>query len=198
MQPSSPTPQYDFILNGGQAPAKKTFGSLPKPLLFVAGAVILILVIIIWSSLSSGKSTNTSKVVDAMARAQEISRVSQLIESQSKDSNTQALAVTVQTTLSSQQAQMTAYLKNHGKKVSDKELAIYKDSGTDSQLQSAALNNNLEPTYDTYLKNSLATYNASLSTAYSSASGSLKPQLNDAYKSNQVILDSPQLKNPGS
>lgn len=197
MQPSSPTPQYDFILNGGQAPAKKPLGSLPKPLLIVAGAAILILIIIIWSSLSSGKSTDNTKVVEAMARAQEISRVSQLVEGQSKDSNTQALAATVQTTLSSQQAQLNSYLKDHKKKVGDKELAIYKDSGTDGQLQSAALNNSLELTYATYLKNNLAAYNSSLSTAYSSASGSLKSLLGDAYRSNQVILGSPQLKSSG-
>lgn len=195
MQPQSPTPQYDFIFNGAQTqPKKPALGGVPKPVLFIIGAVILIVIIIVWSSLSGSKGADTKALIEAAGRAREIARISDLVSAQSKDANTQALAATVKTSLSSEQTQLTGYLSERGKKVSTKELDAYKNSSADSQLQSAAQNNSLESAYYTYLKTNLGSYKSDLSSVYSSASDKLKPILNDAYKNASLILTSPPVK----
>lgn len=199
MQPQSPNPQYDFIMKDGQR-AKKGFGlpklNLPRPVLIsLAGIVGLFILIIGYSLLSSGKTSSSQGYVAAMARAQEIARVSTSVATLAQDSPTQNLAATAQNTLSSEQAQLTTYLKGQKIKVSTVALAADKSSATDTQMQTASTNGNLASVYAAYLKTQLGLYQKEIQIAYKTAGPSGKAILNAAYASVKVILASPQVAN---
>jgi hypothetical protein len=73
-------------------------------------------------------------------------------------------------------------------------LAADIDKTTDTQLQSASQNNNLDATYMGYLKVNLAKYQADLQTAYKAAGPKGKTILKNAFDSTATLLGSPQLK----
>lgn len=193
MQPQTPAPNYNFIMQDAQKP-KRSFKlpmpNLPKPfgaiLLGVLGIFVLIIVYALFTG--GGKSSGLG---DIAARAQEISRVSKLVVDQSKDPATTSLATTVGASMNSDIGQIQNYLtKNGGKKLGVKSLAIHKKSSTDNDVQGAAQNGTIAAYYKTYLQDNLTSYQASLKTAYNSGSAKVKPILSSAYDSAQIILSS--------
>ncbi|HET6864164.1 MAG TPA: hypothetical protein VFH37_03140 [Candidatus Saccharimonadales bacterium] len=196
MQPQSPDPQFDFMLKN-QPQAKRTLGlpALTKPLkIGLAVVCSLILVIIVGSVLGkpSGSTTNISGV---LARGAEIQRVTAEVQQLNlQDSATQALAVTVNTVLASDQAQLEQYLSNNHAKISPAQLAADTDKSTDTQMQSASQNNNLDQTYITYLQQSLAKYRSDIQTAYNAAGPNGKAILKDSLDGVNTLLSSSPLK----
>lgn len=193
MQPQSPNSNYDFIMNGGARPKKNWLPNLglPRPVRFGVAAMIILIVILIIYGLAGGKNKNSSSLGDLMARAQEISRASALINQDSQDSNLQALATTVSTSLTSQEKQLNNYLTSAGQKINSKTLSADQNSATDSQFQTATQNNNLSSVYSSYLKDNLSLYKNELSEQYSKTSNQqLKSILSGAYDSTQTILGS--------
>ena len=196
MEPKSPSPNYDFIMQDKKTAKKKlplpSLPKLPKPFgtILVIVFVIFLLIIIIAVAFRGGSGGN-QPLTDAMARAQEISRVSSLVQQAAPDSQTKDLAVTVQGSLGSEEAQFNNYIqKSGGKKVNLAKLTTDQNSNSDAQVKTAAQNNNLGQFYTAYLKNGLATYKSLLQTAYTSAKGDGKTTLSNAYNSIQVILNS--------
>jgi hypothetical protein len=191
----SPNPQYDFILRD-PTPPKRGLGlpSLPKPILLLAGAVgLLIIVIVVAVIVGGGKTSNSQQLVVVVGQAQEIARVSTLVQQESQDPNTQYLAATAQTALSSEQYQLTTYLSSHGITVSPTQLALYMDKTTDTKLNAAQLNNSLGNAYASYLKNAISTYQTSLNAAAQGASKNSLAILSDANSSAKVILAAPEI-----
>lgn len=198
MQPTSPDPQFDFMLKNNQ-PAKKGLGlpRMSKPVKIILGLIAAVFLLIVISSvLSDRQSGATQPVINSMARGQETLRITQLAQQQLrlKDPTTQALAATVLATLTSDQQQLKTYLAANKTKLSAAILAAKTDKTTDAQLQSASQNNNLDSAYMAYLRDSLAKYRADLQTAYSSAGPKGKLLLNEAFASSTTLLSSPPLK----
>ena len=186
----SPNPQYDFILRDPQQ-SKRGFGlpSLPKPMLILVGVVgLTFIIIIIAAVLGGGKGGSTQQLVEVVGRAQEIARVSTNMQQQSQDPDTQYLAATTQIALASEQYQLTTYLAKHGVKITPAELLVYKNSSTDTQLQAAKQNNDLETSYDAYLKTSLAAYQNAINNVKVGAPAARLAILNSASTSTQVLL----------
>lgn len=196
--PQSPDPNYDFILKQNQ-PGRRglPLPNLPKwakIALAAFGAVILLIII---SSLLSGRNSgSTQPIIVAMARGQEILRVTQLVQQQQTppDQATLSLAATVSTDLSSDQQQLVAYLANNHIKASAAQLAADKDSSSDALIQSAAQNNNLDQTYVAYLQQNLSRYESDLQTAYKSAGPNGKSILQTAFSGTSTLLTTPPLK----
>jgi len=187
-----PNPQYDFILRDPQKPRRSI--KLPKPVFMLVGLVAAVFILIIVSSLvKSNKASKIQPMIEVVGRAQEIARVSGNIQSQSNDPYTQYLAATTQITFSSEQYQLSKYLASHGTKITTAELLVYKDSKTDTLLQTAQQYNNLEPTYDAYLKTSLIAYQNSLKAASAGAPAARLAILNDDFASTQVLLAAPEI-----
>jgi hypothetical protein len=198
MQPQEPgtgKPSYDFIFNEG---TKQTGRKLPKlsgPLLWIAIAVVLIVVIIIFGTLLGGKKAKTTGLTDVLGKAQEITRVNALEQAQLNDAVAVGLMTTSQSVLTSDQVQLKKYMTDHKIKVDPKKLATYQNKDTDTQLTAAAQNNNLPVAYISYLRRALTDYANTLSTAYSGTSDQgTKTILKAAYDSSQTLLASPVLK----
>lgn len=196
MQPQSPNPQYEFIFKD-QAQPKKSFGlpNLPSGVKITLGIVIgLFLVVILYVVLFSNKGGKSTPLMGVMGRAQEIARVSDMLQQQSKDEDTVNLAATAEISMSSDQAQLTSYLKKNHQKVNTSQLLVYKDTKTDSEVQAAAQNNTLESYYQSYLKKQLDSYHTALAEAYSTAGPNAKLILQKSNDSVETLLSLKQLK----
>jgi hypothetical protein len=195
--PQNPDPKFDFMLkNQGQAKRRLGLPHLSKPLkigLAVIGAIILLIII---NSLLSGRSSGATTAIDGvLARGQETLRVTQAVQQLNlQDPTTQALAATVTSGLTSDQQLLENYLADSKAKVSPAQLAADADKSTDSQMQSASQNNNLDQTYVTYLRQSLAKYQAELQTAYKAAGPKGKTILKNSFDSITTLLNNPPLK----
>lgn len=199
--PPSPNPEYDFILKDQPKP-KRSF-SLPtggsKMAFMIMGAVLaLFILIIILASVLRPKAGGAQQLVNISAQAQEVVRVSKVVEPLAKNPDIQGLLATTEIALGSDQSQLAAYLKKAGVKTNAK-TSTFTDKKTDAQMQTAAQNNSLDSAYAAYLKKSLGSYQASLKAAFPSVSKNAKIILNAAYTSTATILSAPQLASaPGS
>lgn len=194
MQPKSPDPAYDFILKDQPKQSRPLMPGNRLVVLMGAGVVLFILIVIIGLALSKGGG-KTSGIIDVMARAQEIDRVTQAQSENLKDPTAINLAATVNTVLASEQTQLNKNLQDRHVKVDSKKLAAYKSSSTDSQMTAAMQSNNLDNTYENYLSTSLTAYGQSIRSAYSSTSNpAAKAILQDAYSSTMTLLNTAPLK----
>ncbi|HVS79193.1 MAG TPA: hypothetical protein VHD84_02810 [Candidatus Saccharimonadales bacterium] len=194
-QPQTPNSQFDFILKNNPQPRRGlSLGNL-KPVKIIIGLVVLIIVVIIISSFLSGGSDASQQITGALARGQEILRVTKEVQQLNlQDAGTQALAATITADLSSDQQQLTNYLAKNGTKVSTAQLALDIDKSTDTQMQTASQNNNLDQTYITYLRESLARYETDLQDAYKVAGPNGKTILQSAFDGTNTLLTTPPLK----
>lgn len=194
MQPqsgASPNPQYDFILNEQKQPPKSRFGffqKLPKPAIIILGVGILFIAILLIIGLSGSDSSQPQPLIRAAGRAQEISRISGLVKSQSKDPDTQSLAATAEMVLSSEQSQ----LRRVGA-ISAEQAAVYQNKKTDEELAKAARENRLEEVYISYLRTNLNTYKTNLQSALEAAANNARTAIDSALKNVDTLLSSPQL-----
>ncbi len=199
MQPQSPDPNFDFMLKENQAPKKRLPLlplNLPKPariaLAAIAGLFVLIIVVSLLSSRSNSGFKDFSGV---LARCQETLRVTAAAQQLNlQDPQTQALAATVTSALTSDKTQMTKYLSQNHHPISTTQLAADLNKSTDAAFQSAAQNNGLDTAYVSYLKDNLARYETDLQTAYKTAGPNGKALLSNAFNSTKALLDSPPLK----
>lgn len=197
-EPRSPNPDFDFMLKD-QPKAKRglPMPNLPRPVkIAMAVAGVLILLIIVASLLSGRNKGSSQAFAGVLARGQETLRVTQLVQQQLQLQNpqTQALAATVGSALSSDAAQITSYLAKNHIKLSGAQLAADKDSSTDASLQTASQNNNLDGAYVSYLQGALTKYENDLQTAYKSAGPNGKTLLQTAFGSASTLLSAPPLK----
>ncbi len=199
--PNSPNSQYDFIMKGDQPAAQTKAQSitgkffLPKKMIFIAigGVFAVIIGLVVFSSLSkdTGPANNLTALVGTSA---EIARVSDLVTAQSKDADALSLAATTSAALTSQSGQLSSYASSAGVIIDPKLLVLYTDKKIDADLESAAVNNQLETTYYSYLNNKLPSYQSKLQALSTTKSTTLLTVLEDSYNSAQIILTAPQLK----
>lgn len=187
--------QYDFIMNPGKPPRRSLLpsgNSMVGRIVVIAGlGVVLIIAIIIVMSLFSG-SGNMPKLVTVAQKQQELIRISTL-------ATTTGLGQSSQTTknftescllsLTSAQQQLLNFTSTHGKKISQKELALGKNTATDATLKSAIQATNFDSTYTNIMQTQLATYANSLKSAFSTAKNVNEKQLlSNDYSGAQLLL----------
>jgi hypothetical protein len=198
MQPKSPSPDFDFMLKDNK-PAKRglPIPNLPKPILVGLAAVIVIILIIVASSAISGRHKGSAQpFIGVLARGQETLRVTKLVKDQLglQDPQAQALAATVNISLSSDQQQLKSYLLKNKMNFSAVELAGDIDKTADTSLQTASQNNGLDAAYVAYLKNALGRYQSDLQAAQNGAGPNGKKILGDSIESTRTLLNSAPVK----
>jgi hypothetical protein len=194
VQPQSPNPDFDFILKDSPKAGRSI--KLPKPMLIVGAALLLIILIIIIGSVLGSRGKNFSKAtLGAVARGQETLRVTAAVQQLNlQDPSTKALASTVNSTLTSDQQQLEDYLAKNKVKVSKLQLNASLDKNTDTAMQTASQNNNLDQAYIDYLRQSLAKYQADLQSAYGGVGPNGKIIVKDSLNSVNTLLTNPPLK----
>lgn len=158
----------------------------------VLGTVIVLIILVV---LSSGGGGTTTAVVGVLARGTEIERVTAEVQQLGlQDPATQATAATVSTTIASDQVQLQQYLADNHAKAGKAQLAADADTSTDTEMQSASQNNNLDQTYITYLQQALTKYGSDIQTAYKAAGPVGKGILSGSITSVNTLLANPPLK----
>jgi hypothetical protein len=192
----SPQPNYDFIYND---PPKKTSNSsfklpgLPKPALILVGLVGVLLIVIIIAAIIPRGGLDKQTYVAIVGRSQEINRISTAVSPQTKNTDTLSMIATTQAALTSDNNTIINFLAKNNVKVGEKDLAVYRSSTTDSQMQSASQNGTLDSTYLAYLKDQLNKYQVDLLTAYKAGDKTTKQTLTGPFNSTTALLKSPQL-----
>ena len=197
--PPAPDSQYDFILKDKPKPKKNlvpNLANLSGPTKRVIGIILaFIVIVVLFVLVFSNRAAGNDKFVTVVAQAQEIIRVDTVATQQAKNASsaTQNLISTSSTILTSQQAELTQYLKNNKVKISKSGLNANLNKNTDVQLQSASQNNNFDGVYLSYLKKQLNSYQLALQAAHKSAGKSGKEILSKDFNSIQTLLKDPQL-----
>ncbi len=189
-QPQQP-PQdpYHFILNPEQPKRASSFGK-PAGLLFIIGAVAVVVVLaVVILSIARG-SSGSSKPYLAVAQDQaEIGRVAGLDQDQVKEDSVKNFAATTKLTMSTDSTTFATYMGRHGVKISSKQLTAGTNSATDAQLTSAISSNTLDVTLRSVLQNELKHYQADLAKAYqTSTSSSTRAVLKQLNANAQLLL----------
>lgn len=194
MQPNnSPNPDYEFILKDSPVAKRSLMPNLSKITLVIIGVVVsvMLLVLVYGIFFRGGSGGSVDNLINAMGRAQEISRISSEQKTNLKDPTVVSLATTVSITTSSDQAQINKYLKKQGAKVDQKKLAVFKSNNKelDTNLEQAVSNNTIDTAYINYLKSSLADYSNALKKAYTeSESAATKEVIKNIFDSTQILL----------
>jgi hypothetical protein len=197
--PHNQPDQFDFILKDKPKPKKNLIPNimnLPRSIRLAVSIVLAFIVIVVLFVLVLGiRVAGSDKLINVVAQAQEIVRVDTVASQQAKNANsaTQNLIATSSTILTSQQTELTQYLKNNKIKISKAKLNTDLDKSVDAQLKSAAQNNSLDKVYLTYLKDQLNSYQTALQAAHKSAGKSGKAILSKDFNSIQTLLKAPQL-----
>lgn len=193
-QPQGPNQQYDFILDnqppkGGGFNATST-SMLQRALIVGGGLVVLIILAVVFINILSGGNNHAATIKVAQEQT-EIARVAtEAATQQSIDETTKDVALTAQLSITSDQQQLLALLAKEGVKPDTKQLALLKNSQTDSQLSTAEQAGTYGSTFLTVLKADLAGYQTSLKQAFNgSHSKSERQLLSNAYDSATLLLE---------
>lgn len=183
---------YDFIVNPNTPKRSSLFGgsNFRGQIIAVAGiAIVLLVVLAVGASLFKPKSSTTGLIALAQ-RQQEIVRVATAGVDQAVSQSTKDFTVNTEASVSSSQAQLVAYLQQHGTKLSDKQLALDQSAETDTLLADAATTNTYDTALVQNLSDQLKTYEGLLQTTFKQTSNpDTKQLLQDEFSSANLLLE---------
>jgi hypothetical protein len=185
---------YDFIMSPNARRAKSGFSLGTGNTVFIrlgiiVGAVVVLFIIgaIIMSSLAPKGAT--PGLLSIAERQQEIVRVSTEAAKQATTSDGQNFLTNVEMTVTSSQGKTLSLLSSHGVKPSQTELALDKDSATDTELANAAAANNYDAAATQNLVGQLQGYQSLLQSTYKLATtDSTKSLLQSEFNGVSLLL----------
>ncbi len=187
---------YAFIMNAGQ-PAPKSKLPLPLPkgnstfqrVLIAAGEFFVLLILgLIVLSLFSGNG-NKDKLLSLAQEQTEIIRVADLAKSERTIRSTTTSNLASSTSLSVGSSRQKVLKLLSGKKVNEKSLALTKNAKTDTELTTAATNNQYDEVFTQILTDELKTYQSNVKQLYTSSKNSKeKAVLEEAYNGTVILL----------
>jgi flagellar basal body-associated protein FliL len=184
---------YEFIVNPNTPKrSSNIFGGIMSSWkgLAVAGVGVVIIVFIIGIVMSSlAPEGSTPGLTAAAQRQQEIVRIATAANLNATSPDVRNFAVTVATTIQSNQVQTTAYLASHGTKLNDKLLALDQSAQTDTLLANAATAGNYDTTVTQNLTSQLQTYQGILTSTFKQTNNTAAKALLQAdYSTAQKLL----------
>lgn len=195
-QPVNQNP-YDFIMSSGQppqkgrSPIKAGGGQLQRIIFVVAGALFLIIIVIVaFSVLSGGGKASVTSLKSLAADQTELIRVADLGVTKAKSTNARQLAATTSLSLKTMHQRTVKLLSQKGEEITPQEKNSKKDTKTDTALTAAEQNNRYDETLITYLTNALTNYQTALKTAYDTSSeANDRAVLSDSFSGTTLILE---------
>lgn len=200
--PEQPANPYEFITSAGGNPPKKPLlpggGSKAQRLLVVAGgAFVLVIIAVIAINTILGSGNNTAGMISIAAQQNELVRVAGIGMQQAQATTTQNFAVTTDSSITSAQQQLLAYLQQHGTKVNPKQLTLTESAATNTQLNNAISTSSFDSAFTPIMQNDLKNYEVTLKQQYiQTKSTSERQLLSNDYDDALLLLD--QLNSPDS
>jgi hypothetical protein len=194
MQPNK-QPDYDFIMNHPGAPRKSMLSgnsTKQRALIVAVGVLILIILAVVVSNvLSSAGKVQKQRLFELAQTQTEIIRLTSVADSKATTQTTRTLAATTRLTVESSRQEVLSALSARGmKKIKDKELALGRNTKSDTLLNEAIPNNRFDETYKSLLQTQLTDYQKLLNQVYDSGSAKEKKAVNAARNSNALIAKS--------
>ncbi len=191
-------PTYDFIINPAQAARQSAFAKLPggtNPLIIKIGLISggLVVVLIIFSILK-GLLTSDGNRPLLISVAQHQQSIIHLTAAAAKENSltlhNKNFALTAQTSLTTGESKMIAYLGKTGvKKVDPKLLALKVSAKNDQELALAATAGNYNPAFQEIMKSQMRQYQLALQAAYKLTPGKNgRILLNDQFKQSELLV----------
>jgi hypothetical protein len=193
MTPAGGQNPYDFIMNE-QPPKKSLFSgnSMKQRIMIVVGGglVLLIIFMVIFSVLAGNKKTNIQELVAIAQQQSELIRISGIGVQKARSTTAKNLAITTQLSITSEQQALVATLKNQGRKLSSKDLALGKNSKTDTLLTQGEQNNRFDEVFIDEIQKELLAYQKSVKSAYQSATNTkVKQALQIQFKNASILAN---------
>jgi type II secretory pathway pseudopilin PulG len=193
MQPQQPSPNYDFIMNPGQAPKPQRFGggSMASRLLLIAGGLFVLVIIVgIVLKLLTGGGGSVNKAA-MLSIAQDQTELIRLAQRGSQDSVSQAnknFSVTLDLGMQSEQTALFNYLSKNGVSFKPNELSLKQSANADQQLNSAKSSSTFDQVYEGIMERQLQAYQRDLQSAYQGAGPNAKKVLSANYDASELFL----------
>lgn len=197
MQPNQQNP-YDFILSGNQKPPRNPLFDLSKPIKIALVAGIIILMIIIWTVLSSFMNSESNaqkdRLLEITKKQGEIIRISTLGEKDTKGIEAKELAANSKISTQSSQLEVKQLLSSRGvgEKGVNKQLSAGKNPKNDETLQDGKDNNRYDETFMALMNQHLSDYQKLVQSAYENGSIKEKTALQTAFNNTTLLLATPQ------
>lgn len=188
--------EYEFIIGETtERPVQQQSTPLPskskKKLLVFGGIGVLTIFVILFSVLlfsGSGDKTTTSLVSVARQQA-EIVRIAQLGVKKSDNAEIKAFAITVQTTVKSDNGSMLAYLKSNALPSDAKSIGASSTAAkTDDILTKAEQANQFDEAFEQVLRTEIASYQKKLQQVYElTESKNTKALISQFFKNTELL-----------
>lgn len=164
---------YEFILNPDTTHHKTSSDdSLLKRILVIVGIVAVITIIgTIAVRLLVPKDNSVQQVTTIAQEQQELVRVATYIVSHAKSTDLVNFAINTEMSVSTNQQASVEYVANRGVELGEEQLALKKDTKTDTLLSAATSTNTFDSTATQTLTSQLNAYQTSLKKAYNASSG---------------------------
>ncbi|MDB5166110.1 MAG: hypothetical protein JWM37_182 [Candidatus Saccharibacteria bacterium] len=182
---------YEFIVNPSHTSAKKIpLSGIPKPLILV----IIILVVLTlgfaaFAAIRGSGNKNVAEYFSIVQQQAEIQRLSQIAwTQQTVSSDTKADALTTRMTVSTDSAQLTAFLAEGGVKFDEKKIALGQDVLANKTLDAAITTGTFDSAFNKILIEKLTKYQQSLQTTYQNISSQTGKQILSASYDHTTLL----------
>lgn len=162
--PTNGQSPYDFFMDANNAP-RNNMSPGKKLLMIVAGVVLLLILMAFALAALSGGSKETPQLISVLQSQQEIVRVAEDGKKNAQAQHLKNYSITASTSLTSAQADLTAYVTKLGTKIGKNELAAGKKPQTDKALAAAVTSSTYDTTYTSVMQSELLTYEKRLEKA---------------------------------
>ena len=170
-------PDYEFIMN----PASVKQGGLSlglgsslakRVIIAAAGLLVLLILFVVVKGVLGGSSSNAASLLGVVQDQHELLHIASEASQQAGISTTTLNSTsTITASISSQEGQLTSYIKSIGQKISTAQLGLKVSSTTDAQLTAAASAGTYDQTYQTVVQGALTSYQNDLKRAYAQTTG---------------------------
>lgn len=190
--------QFDFIMNGGQN-QKKSLIPLPSDpkqkliALIAGGAIGLILLLVLFFSIFGGNSGPVEDLVSVTQQQTEILRISDEASRELNSTDAQKLSTLILAVVSSDRTKTINYMKENGRKVDAKELALKQSAEASQRLKNAQQNGQLNEVYTDIIIEYLEAYQSNLESIYPTLGDNGKALVEQNATNVQLILKDNQV-----
>lgn len=182
---------YEFIMHPEKPKRQFNFGNSTgqRAMIVAGGAFILIVIAIVLASLfNQGTGEQRRRLVQLAQTQNEIIRISELADKESTDIPTRSRAITVKSTLSTDQQEVLALLSARGTELKGKDLSGLENPATDKQLEQASANDRFDNEFSQILNRQLKDYQKMLKKAHDAGTVAEKQRLATDYLEVSILL----------
>jgi hypothetical protein len=186
---SEPPKKKRSLLSGGNSKQQRVL------IVVIIFSVLLLFGIILAVIFSQSANQNTADLIKIAKQQQELTRISEVANIKARGAQAKNMGAILLHTMRSDQTSNLAYLKDHGTKVSEKELQASKSAQTDELLTQAEQTNQFDEVFLKTASQQLTTYQRSVKAVHDSAtSRQLKILLEKMFFNAGILLKDPSLQ----